>query len=35
LHLVSIVFYAIKTLAVLLLAWRAAGATSLSRPPSS
>ena len=32
LHLVSTVFYGIKTLAVLLLAWRAAG---LSRPPSS
>jgi len=32
LHLISTVFYAIKTLAVLLLAWRAAG---LSRPLSS
>jgi hypothetical protein len=32
LHLISMVFYGIKTLAVLLLAWRAAG---LSRPPSS
>ncbi len=32
LHLISTVFYGIKTLAVLLLAWRAA---SLSRSPSS
>ena len=35
LHLISTVFYAIKTLAVLLLAWRAAGAASVSRLPSS
>jgi hypothetical protein len=35
LHLISTVFYAIKTLAVLLLAWRATGAASVNRPPSS
>jgi hypothetical protein len=35
LHLISTVFYGIKTLAVLLLAWRAAGLTEFSRRPSS
>jgi GNAT superfamily N-acetyltransferase len=35
LHLISTVFYGTKTLAVLLLAWRAAGLNGLSRRPSS
>jgi hypothetical protein len=35
LHLISTLFYAVKTLAVLLLAWRAAGGVAVSRPPSS
>jgi hypothetical protein len=35
LHLISTLFYGIKTLAVLLLAWRAAGADVVSRRPSS
>jgi hypothetical protein len=35
LHLISTVFYGLKTLAVLLLAWRAAGGASFSRQPSS
>jgi hypothetical protein len=35
LHLISTVFYGIKTLAVLLLAWRAAGTEVVSRRPSS
>ena len=34
LHLISTVFYGLKTLLVLVLAWRVAG-TELSRPPSS
>jgi hypothetical protein len=35
LHLISTVFYGIKTLAVLVLAWRAAGRPELSQRPSS
>ena len=35
LHVMSTVFYGIKTLVVLLLAWRTAGAAGFSRPPSS